>query len=98
MTEGPAVAEVDLEDDAGPARVEEVPVGCAVPDSLGICVWPSFCAREGISSLGGFSLQERILWRKILRGSYSGSVPFSWDGEEISLASLNMLMRLLVYA
>ena len=72
MTEGLAEAEVGLEEVTGLAVVEEV-LGRAVLDGLGTYDGPSFCARDGVSPFAGFSLLEIILWRKILRGSYSGS-------------------------
>ena len=83
--------------DTGPVVLEEV-IRFEVVTELESTL-EAFCLASGEmeSPLEGFSLLELILWRKILRGSYSGSVPFSSDDEKISLASLNMLMRLLVY-
>ena len=72
MTEGLAVVEVDPEDEAGRAVVEEV-LGCAVLGDLGACDGPVCFDRDGASGFGGLSLLEMILWRKILRGSYSTS-------------------------
>ena len=88
--EGLATDDVDL------ALVEEV-LWCGVVVGLGTLDGRRLASGEKELHLEGFFLVEIILCRKIISGSYSGSVPFSWDEEEIRLASLNMLIRLLVY-
>ena len=88
------MAEEGLEEEAGLAVVEGMP-GC---DVLGTYAdGPCLFTGDGVSSFGGFSLLEMILWRKILRGSYSGSGHLCCEEEGIRSACLKILIKLLVY-
>ena len=90
------MAEVGLEEEAGLAVVEEMP-GCDVLDGLATYDWSDLCSGDGLSTLGGFSRLDMILWRKILRGSYSGSGYLCCAEEGIRSACLRILIKLLVY-
>ena len=90
------MVEEGLEEEAGLAVVEEIS-GCDVLDGLGTVDWPDLCSGDGFSTFGGFSRLEMILWRKILRGSYSGSGYLCCEEGGMRSACMKILIRLLVY-